>query len=93
MVKRKPDGWAKRIPQRGELAVLDDKGPWLPGAWYWRTDLEAQQDACRKVSEGYGSALNPVCGYRPTERWVKHPVEVEIGTTIPVQGRVWVHIG
>jgi hypothetical protein len=71
----------------GELAVLE--GPWLSGAWYWRSDLERSQRSCWLVSEGYGSPPSPLCGYYPTERWVDHVCEVHVGTTTPVQGRIW----
>jgi hypothetical protein len=84
---RKPDGWATRIDRDTELAVLD--GPWLPGSWWLRPDLERQQQACRTVSNSYGSPASPVCAYRPTERWMPHPAEVHAGGQAPIQARVW----
>jgi hypothetical protein len=68
---------------RRELAALVD-GPWRPG-WYWRDDLEAQQDAGCYMHERYGQPLSEKCYYRPTERWVDHP------GGDGVRGRAWTY--
>jgi hypothetical protein len=66
-----------------ELAALVD-GPGRP-AWYWRADLEAQQEAGRYMRERYGQALADKCYYRPTEQWVDHP------GGDGVRGRAWTY--
>lgn len=66
-----------------ELAALVD-GPWAP-AWYWRDELEAQQDAGRRLHDRYGQPLGDKCHYRPTEQWIDHPIEAE------VHGRAWTY--
>jgi hypothetical protein len=68
-----------------ELAVLRS-GPWA-GGWYWRADLERQQEAARLVSEGYGSPLSTIAYYVPTDRAREHPTEDG------VRGRVWAYEG
>jgi hypothetical protein len=66
-----------------ELAALVD-GPWAP-AWYWRDDLQAQQQAARRLHEQYGQPLGDKCHYRPTEQWIDHPTEAG------VRGRAWTY--
>ena len=64
-----------------ELAVLVN-GPWAP-RWYWRTDLEAMQEASRRTGHPDGHPAAELRGYRPTDQWVGHPAEPE------VSGRAW----
>ena len=76
-------GLAEQAATR-ELAALVD-GP-CALAWYWRTDLEAQQDAGRYMRERYSQPLSDKCHYRPTEGWIEHPT-----TGSGVRGRVWTY--
>jgi hypothetical protein len=54
-----------------ELAALVD-GPWAP-AWYWRDELEAQQQAGRRMHEQYARRWAVVaacdCGWTGTTRY------------------------
>ena len=68
-----------------ELAALDG-GP-AGGQWYWREDLERQQQAARAVAEGFGSPLSPIAKYVPTTRGRTHRVDERC------RGRVWVFEG
>jgi len=89
-MKRKPDGWARDIPAKGELAVLCGGPVYLDGSWWWRTELERHQQACWNVHRDWRTvAPNPVCRYRPTPHLVSHPAEVHPGSVRPVEGRVW----
>jgi hypothetical protein len=63
------------------MAVLAEGGPWIGGAWYWRTELEARQQAERghrarasapKVNRD-GGPLPGVRHYVPTQQWRTHP--------------------
>jgi hypothetical protein len=64
-----------------ELAVLAD-GPWAP-RWYWRDELEAMQEASRRMGHPDDHAAAELRGYRPTEEFEPHP------TDSGVSGRVW----
>jgi hypothetical protein len=89
-MRRSPDGWSRDIPAKGELVILAGGPATLDGSWWWRVEWERHQQACRDVHRDWRTtAPNPVLLYRPTQRWVSHPVEVQPGTTKPVEGRVW----
>jgi hypothetical protein len=86
--KRKPDGWARDIPRKGELAVLEG-GP-SDGCWWWRAQLERHQQACWNAHRDWRTtAPNPICGYQPTGQWAAHACEIHPDSRAPVQGRVW----
>ena len=70
---------------QGELAALGD-GPWL-GCWYWRTELEAQQQTARdRHARGCTAELGSKAHYQPTEKWIDNP---EQKLRVLGQGRVW----
>lgn len=66
---------------RAELAALVD-GPWRL-RWYWRSDLEAIQNASRAVGHPDGHPAAEHRHYQPTDTWLPHPYEAG------VTGRVW----
>lgn len=87
---RKPDGWVRDIPRKGELAVLQGGPRWHDGSWWWRRELENYQAACWNAHrDWHTTAPNPICGYQPTEQRVDHPCEIHPDTRSPVQGRLW----
>ncbi len=79
---------AELVAAGAELAVLTD-GP-CAGAWYWRTDLEAQQAAARHVhARGGTRVLGDKAHYRPTDTWHEHPKPEEQARG--VRGRGWTY--
>jgi hypothetical protein len=73
-----------------ELAALRG-GPWA-NAWYWRDELEAQQQrALAGVKRGLAAAVGWKAAYAPTNDWTANP-----SPDAPlrgVSGRVWIWTG
>lgn len=57
-------------------------GPWAP-RWYWRDELEAMQEASRRIGHRKDHPAAELRGYLPTAEFEPHPSDPG------VSGRVW----
>ncbi len=77
---------AELVAAGAELAVLSD-GP-CAGAWYWRTDPQAQQHAARhEHTQGGTAVLGDKAHYQPTNTRHEHPKPAQQ----QVCGRGWTY--